>query len=255
MKNIVAIVKMVPDLVEELEINEDGTDLDRDWLRLIINEFDNHAIEQAILLKEREGGEVTVIAPEAEGVEDMLFTTAAKGADRMIKLEGDFEDGVNNHALARAFAEKTKSYQPDLILTGVQANDDLDGSIGPLVAEYLGMPYVGYISGVTIEGEKALVKKEYPGGLIGEMEVTLPAVLGIQAGEEPPRYVAISKVRQMMKTSEIDEQEVPELDSSGGIAANRMYLPEAAERAEMIEGDEGEIAAKLVEIFKEVGAL
>jgi hypothetical protein len=59
----------------------------------------------------------------------------------------------------------------------------------------------------------------------------------------------------MMKTSEIDEQEVPELDSSGGIAANRMYLPEAAERAEMIEGDEGEIAAKLVEIFKEVGAL
>lgn len=255
MTNIVAIVKMVPDLVEELEINEEGTGLDRDWLRLIINEFDNHATEQAILLKERDGGEVTVIAPDAEGAEDMLFTIAAKGADRLIKLTGEFEEGVNNHALARIFAETAKTYNPDLILTGVGANDDLDGPVGPLVAEYLDMPYVGYISGVSVEDGKAVVRKEYPGGLIAEMEVTLPAVLGIQAGEEPPRYVAISKVRQMMKTTEIEEQEAPDLDSSGGPDASRMYLPEAAERAEMIEGDEEEIAAKLVEIFKEAGAL
>ena len=255
MTKIVALVKMVPDLVEELEINGDGTGLDRDWLRLIINEFDNHATEQAILLKERDGGEVTVIAPEAEGAEDMLFTIAAKGADKVIKLAGEFEEGVNNHALARAFAETTKAYQPDLILTGVQANDDLDGPVGPLVAEHLGMPYVGYISGVTVEDGKAIVRKEYPGGLIAEMEVALPAVLGIQAGEEPPRYVAISKVRQIMKTTEIEEQEVPEFDASGGPTVSRMYLPEAAERAEMIEGDEEEIAAKLVEIFKEAGAL
>lgn len=255
MTNIVAIVKMVPDLVEELEINASGDGLDRDWLRLIINEFDNHAIEQAILLKERDGGEVTVIAPEADGVEDMLFTTSAKGADRTIKLAGDFEEGQNNHALARAFAETAKAYQPDLILTGVQANDDLDGPVGPLVAEYLGIPYVGYISGVTVEGNLANVRKEYPGGLIAEMEVKLPAVLGIQAGEEPPRYVAISKVRQMMKTAEIEEVEITELNLDGGITVNRLYLPEAAGRAEMIEGDEEEIATKLVEIFKEVGAI
>jgi len=255
MTNIVAIVKMVPDLVEELEINARGDGLDRDWLRLIINEFDNHAIEQAILLKERDGGKVTVIAPEMDGVEDMLFTTAAKGADRLISLAGDFEEGVNNHALARAFAESAKAYQPDLVLTGVQANDDLDGPVGPLVAEYLGIPYVGYISGVTVEGNRAIGRKEYPGGLIAEMEIKLPAVLGIQAGEEPPRYVAISKVRQMMKTAKIEEVEIPEIDLSGGITVNRLYLPEATGRAEMIEGDVEEIATKLVEIFKEVGAL
>jgi len=255
MANIVVIVKMVPDLVEELEINDNGTGLDKDWLRLIINEFDNHAIEQAILLKERHGGEVTVIAPETEGVEDMLFTTAAKGSDHMIKLVGNFEEDVNNHALARVFAETTKAFQPDLILTGVQANDDLDGPVGPLVAEYLGIPYVGYISGVTINDDKAIVRKEYPGGLIAVMEIILPAVLGIQAGEEPPRYVAISKVRQMMKTAAIDEQEIPELDPSGGAMISRMYLPEVAERAEMITGDEDEIAARLIEVFKEVGAI
>ncbi|MCJ7700467.1 MAG: hypothetical protein MUO62_02695, partial [Anaerolineales bacterium] len=86
-------------------------------------------------------------------------------------------------------------------------------------------------------------------------EVTLPAVLGIQAAEEPPRYVAVSKVRQMMKTATINEQEISELDTSGGLDVTRMYLPEAVERAEMIEGDEGEIAARLVEIFKEIGVM
>ncbi|MBS1248895.1 MAG: Electron transfer flavoprotein subunit beta [Chloroflexi bacterium] len=255
MTKIVVLAKLVPDLVEELEIAPDGKALDMMWLRLLINEFDNHAIEQAVLLKEAVGGEVTIISPDAEGVDDMLFTTAAKGADKLIKLVGDFEDMPNNHALASAFAKVAKEEQPDLILTGVQANNDLDGAIGPLVAKELDMPYVGYISGVTLEEGGVIARKEYPGGLIGEMEVKLPAVLGIQASEEPPRYVAISKVRQMMKSAAIDEHDVPELADTGGLPVNRMYLPEAAERAEMIEGDEDEIAAKLVELFQEIGVM
>ncbi len=253
--NIVVLIKLVPDLVEELTINDSGTDLDRDWLRLIINEFDDHATEQAILLKEQSGGQVTVIAPDAEGVDDVLYAAAARGADKVVKLLGDFEAGINNHALARAFAAIVQGFQADLVLTGVQAHDDLDGSVGPLLAEYLGMPYVGYISGVAIEDGKSTVRKEYPGGLIAEMEVTLPAVLGIQAAEEPPRYVAISKVRQAMKTTTIDEQEVAELNSSGGPTVGRMFQPETGKRATMIEGDEEEVAAKLVDILREAGLL
>ena len=255
MTQILATVTLVPDLVEELEINDSGTALDMTWLRLIINEFDEQALEQAILLKERSGGEVTVVAPDQEGMDDVLFTAAAKGADRIIKLVGDFNDGFSNHALARALANATKELQPDLILTGVQGNNDLDGSTGAFLAEYLGMSYVGYVASVTIEGDKAIVEKEYPGGLIATMEVSLPAVLGIQAAEQPPRYVAVSKVRQMMKTATIDELDVEALDSSGSLTVDRMYLPEAAERAEMLDGDEEQIAAKLVEIFKEIGVL
>ena len=82
MTEIVVIARLVPDLVEELEIASSGTALDLSWLRLIINEFDNHAIEQAVILKEKTGANVTIISPDAEGVDDMLFTTAAKGADR-----------------------------------------------------------------------------------------------------------------------------------------------------------------------------
>ena len=255
MTQIVVTAKLVPDLVEELEIADNGVALDMTWLRLIINEFDDHAIEQAILLKEKFGGEVTIVAPDMEGMDDVLFTAAAKGADRLVKLTGDFEEGVNNHALARAYAATVKDLQPDLILTGVQGNNDLDGSVGPLLAEYLGMSYVGYIAGISLEGDQVTAKKEYPGGLIAEMEVKLPAVLGIQAAEEPPRYVAVSKVRQMMQSATIEEQEVAELDASGGLEITRMFLPEAAARAEMLEGDEEAIAAKLVEIFKEVGVI
>jgi electron transfer flavoprotein beta subunit len=253
--NIAVIFKMVPDLVEELEINPSGNALDMTWIRMIINELDDHAIEQAILLKERSQANVTIIAPDGEGTDDVLYTSAAKGADRLIKLTGDLEDGINNHALARATATVLKELQPDLVLTGVQAHNDLDGSVGPLLAEYLGMPYVGYVSGVELSGGKTTVQKEYPGGLIAEMDVKLPTVLGIQSAETPPRYVAVSKVRQAMKTASIEEREVSEIDPTGGLDVRRMFQPEVGERATMIEGDADEIATRLVEIFKEIGVL
>ncbi len=253
--NIVVPVKLVPDLVEELTIDASGAALDTMWLRLIINEFDDHATEQAILLKERSGGQVTIITPNAEGVDDMLFAASARGADRLIKLVGDFENGVNNHALARTLATTIKDLQPDLVLTGVQAHNDLDGSLGPLLAEYLGMPYTGYVSGVIVNGDKAIVRKEFPGGLIAELELKLPAVLGIQAAEQPPRYVAISKVRQAMKTATLEEMDAPGLNPDGGPTIGRMFQPEAAEKAEMISGNADVVADRLIGIFKELGVL
>jgi electron transfer flavoprotein beta subunit len=247
-------VKFVPDLVEELTIDPSGAALDTAWLRLIISEFDDHAVEQAIILKEHGGGEVTVISAEADGVDDFLFTAAAKGADRLIKLTGDFS-AVNNHALGCAFAAAIKTIQPDLVLTGVQAHNDLDGSVGPLLAEYLGMPYVGYVAGVTVAGDKVIARKEYSGGLVAEVEVKLPAVLGIQASETPPRYVAYSKIRQVMGTAKIDEQAAEGLDTVGGVIVSRMFQPESAERATMLEGSPEDVSDKLIGIFKEVGAL
>jgi electron transfer flavoprotein beta subunit len=252
--NIVILVKLVPDLVEELTIDLSGVTLDTAWLRMIINEFDDHAIEQGILIKERGGGQVTVVAPDIEGVDDVLFTAAAKGADRLIKIKGEFT-GANNHALARAFTTTLKELQPDLVLTGVQANNDLDGSLGPLVAGCLEFPYVGYISGVSLGDGKSRVRKEYPGGLIAEMDVTLPAVLGIQAAEQSPRYVAVSKVRQMMKTSTLEEKTVPSMDMTGGPSISRMFQAEAGQRATMLTGSPDEVATKLVGIFKELGVL
>ena len=251
---IIVPVKLVPDLVEELTIDPSGVALDTTWLRLIINEFDDHAVEEAILLKERGGGQVIVSTIEADGADDFLFTAAAKGADQLIKLTGDFTN-VNNHALARAYADILKETSPDLVLTGVQAHNDLDGSVGPLLAEFLGLPFVGYVSGITPTNGSVIVRKEYPGGLIAEIEVKLPAVLGIQAAEQPPRYVAYSKIRQVMGTAKIEERPISVLNLESGVTVSRMFQPEASERAEMIDGDVDSVADKIVGIFKEAGVL
>jgi electron transfer flavoprotein beta subunit len=251
---IVVPVQLVPDMVEELSIDAGGKALDMMYMRLMLNEFDDHAIEQAILLKEKYGGTVTVIAPDVEGADDALFTAAAKGADRLVKVSAEFNDGWNTHALTRLFAPIIEAAGADLVLTGVQSHNSLDGTLGPQLAEILGLPFVGYISGIKAVGGKASVRKEYPGGLIAEIEVKLPAVLGIQAAETAPRYVPISKVRQAMKTSKVSE-ESGELNLEGSAEVGRMFQPETTEKATMIEGDVDEVAARLVEILKEQGIL
>ena len=253
--NIVVPIKMVPDLVEELVIDASGARLGPDALRLKLNEFDDHAIEQAILLKEKGAGQVTVVAPDIEGIDDALFTAAAKGADRLIKLTGNWNNGVNNHALARVFANFVKTLRPELILTGVQAHNDLDGAVGPQLAEHLGLPYVGYVSGVMVCDGNVQARKEFPGGLVAEMQVLLPAVLGIQAAEKPPRYVPISKVRATMKTAKIETFPAAELETAGAPTTVRLFQPETGARATMLEGDADAVATRLVEIFKERGVL
>jgi len=251
---IMVAVKLVPDLVENLEIAPGGTGLDRTYLRLILSEPDEHALEQALLLKD-ESTDITVVAPGFEEADDVLFTAAAKGADRLVKLTDGFQEGCNCHALARALRGITSEIQPDLILTGVQAHDDLDGSLGPLLAGLLNLPYVGNVAGLSITEGKATARKEYSGGLIGEMEIGLPAVIGIVAAEAPPRYVAVSKVRQMVKSATLEPYPVGDLDPGGGIELDRMYKPESVERATMIEGTAEEIAVRLIEVLKELDVL
>lgn len=251
---IVVLAKLVPDLVEELVIDDRGGALDPDWLRFKLNEPDDHAIEQAILLKERHAAHVTVIVPDIEGADDVLFTAAAKGADRLVKLCGEFEQSPDNHLLAHALARLLGEEPPDLVLTGVQAHNDLDGALGALLAGDLGLPYTGYVSGVQLDGGKALVRKEYPGGLIAELEVTLPAVLGIQSAERPPSYIAFSKIRQAMKTAAIEEQ-LASVPASAGALVLKMFKPESGSRAVLLEGAAEQVAAKLIDIFRQAGVL
>lgn len=253
---IVVPIKFVPDLVEEMEIDPDGAALDRTFMSLIPNEQDDHALEEALLLKERYGGTLTVITLDTGDVDEALFTAVANGADSVIKVwNEDFEDGVNNHAASAVLKESLQDIPYDLILTGTQAVDDLDGSVGALLAARLGLPYVGYVTNVTQENGKVIARKEYPGGLVAEMEVTLPAVLGIQAAEQPPRYVVTDLLMQAMRTATIEEVEADDIDSRGAVDVERMYLPEAGEHAMMLEGDAEQVADELVILFQEHGML
>lgn len=252
--NIVVVIKFVPDLVEELEIDASGTSLDRTFMRLIPNEMDEHALEQALLLKERYGGKVAVVTLDTGDVDETLFTAVAKGADRVIKIVGVQEE-LSNHAITAILGQVLSDMSWDLILTGTQANDDLDGSIGPLLAARLRLPYVGYITGISQTNGQVIARKEYPGGLIAEMVVTLPAVIGIQAAEKPPRYVVTSLVTQAMKSARIEEIPAGEPNNDGAAAVARMSQPEATTHAEMLSGSPDQVATQLVALLAERGLL
>ena len=250
--DVVVVVKMVPDLVEELEIDAGGRDLDRSLLRLRPNEFDEHAVEEALQLKGKHGGRVTVIALHTGDVDEALYTCLAKGADRALKIAGDFA-GASSHAAAAVLANAIRALPHDLILTGVQAPDDRDGQVGILLAEALGLPHVSVVSGVEPAGDRLVtVRQEYAGGVMAELEIDLPCVLGIQAAREAPRYAPVSKVRQLMKTAKLDEVAATG-EGTAGSTVIRMAKPERGGCAEMVEGSPEEIADRLFAILRGKG--
>lgn len=258
--NILVLLKMVPDVVEELEVAPNGKSLDTSFLRTIVNERDEHALEQALLLKERYGGTVTALAVDAPEIDDVLFTALAKGADRAVKIS-DAVEGLTNRATARLLAQVLSTVSGllpvDLILTGVQAIDDLDGQMAPLLSRLLELPYVGIVTQVDADTSAgtATVVKEYAGGVRGEFEVSLPAVLGVQAAEKPPRYVPVAKVRAAMKSQTIESIPAPAVAPPTWVEVLEMAKPVVAERAEILEGTPEEIADRVCAILSERGLL
>lgn len=248
---IIVPIKLVPDLVEELVVNDDGTGLDPDEIETKLNEFDDHAIEEALLLREASGGEITVMALDAEGVDKILYTALAKGADKAVKLTGpDAEDVQGNVALARLFAEALGEMSYDLVLTGVQACDDRDGQFGPILASLLGVPSVSVVTGVSAKSPSCVgLVKEYSGGLTARFELDLPAVLGVQAAGQMPRYAPVSKVRQIQQSVKLGTVEVgdPEAPRAKVVA---MTPPQRGAGARMLPD-----VAALIAVLKEKGAL
>ena len=249
--NIIVPIKQVPDLVEELEINSAGTDLDREWLKMKLSEFDDHAMEEALLMKEDQGANVTAIAMASDDIDKALFAAAAKGADKLIKVTG--VEGSSTHEAAKAMANVIKDMDYDIVMTGVQAVDDRDGQLAVLLAHYLGVPHVSVVTGVEVSDGSVTVLKEYGGGMVAEFEVSTPAVLGIQAARETPRYVPVAKVRRAMKGSTIDEVAAGDPGVGAGSTVSKMYKPDTGGGAEMIDGSAEDQASKIMELLTQKG--
>jgi len=257
---ILVLMKMVPDIVEELEVAGDGRSLDQEFLRFIVNERDEYALEQALLLKDRLQATVVVAAPDAPEVDDVLFTARAKGADRVVKVTG-LPAGAGARATAAALAATLPGidgvFPADLVLSGCQSIDDLDGFVAPLLATALGLPYLGLVSRVAVDGgaAKAVVSKEYAGGVMGRFEVALPALLGIQGCEKPPRYVPIAKVRAAIGAGGIETVAAKEGPAAAPIEITALAKPQAAGHAEMLQGSAREAAEKVADILAARGLL
>ena len=252
--DIIVLMKQVPDLVEDLEVDDSGKALDEDCVSLKLNEFDDHALEEALLLKEAGASSVTAAALDGEEVDKMLFTAMAKGADRALKIRCDgarpeVGEIASYRQLADVFAGVVRDQPCDLILTGVQAADERDGQLGPMVAALLDRPCVEVVTSVVAGDGHVTVHKEFSGGLMAEYEVDLPAVLGIQAARQTPRYAPVSKVRQVQQSATLEEVECVAAEG-GGISVVEMTPPETGEGAQMLEDVD-----ELVEILESKGVI
>ena len=248
--NIVVAIKHIPSISDDLPVK--GNNIDFDSVDFVLNEFDEQSIEQAVLVKEVVGGMVTVVGVDLIGeLDSVLHLALAKGADKAIKITAD-EPGADSHQQAKWLSEAIKSLSPDIIFTGVQASNDLDGQIGPMIAAYLDMPYIGGVSSVEVSDHTATVNKEFAGGFGGKYAVSLPMVVGVQAASKPPRYAPISKVRQIAQTTTI-EKVAPTGEATSSLTMIKMASPVVTGHAEMIDGSSKEVAAKLVELLKSRG--
>ncbi|MFQ6013010.1 MAG: electron transfer flavoprotein subunit beta/FixA family protein [Thermoplasmata archaeon] len=252
--NIVVCIKQVANPELQYRIREDALDVVRDNLTFQVNGPDEHALEEAVRLKEAHGGRVTALAAGPERVTEVLRQAMAKGADEAVRLdlpEGrEFDPAFAGRALARAI----RDLEYDLVLCGVQSDDYAHGATGPIVASHLGIPHASVVTKVEIEGERAKVRRELEGGLEEVLTLPLPALLTIQFGINEPRYASVAAILRATRQPIREASSAP-VEVDPGLAVRRMYVPEVTHRAEMLEGPPGEVAQKLAAILREKGFL
>jgi electron transfer flavoprotein beta subunit len=259
---ILVCVKRVPDTAEnEIEVNSDGSDIERDDLVYSVNEWDNYAVEEAIQIRDNVGGSVTVITVGDDESEEVLRREMAMGADNGLLLCDDAFEGSDGKGIATLLKAAVEKGKYDLILTGAQA-DDGAAQVGGMLAAMLDYPYASLVNKIEVEGDKLKVGREIEGGNQEMNEIQLPCVLSIQTGINEPRYVGIRGIRKVASV-EIPQYGAADLGvdattvGAAGARVKRLdyFVPEMGDGAEMLDGSTEEIIAKLIELLKAKGGL
>jgi electron transfer flavoprotein beta subunit len=250
MKIIVAI-KQVPDRDAQVRIDAAGKWIEETDLQYALNESDAYALEEALQLKEKHGGEVVVVSAGPERVGQTIREALAKGADRGIHI--DAEDLGQRDALgvARLLAAAVKPESPDLVLTGLQSEDLGLGQTGVIVAELLGLPHATLILHVEKTDAGLTVKRELEEGWFQTIELPTPAVLTIQSGGNKLRYATLMGIKRA-KMKEVRRVTAAELAADGAavVQLERVSLPQKQKSTQILSGTPKEAAAALVEKLK-----
>ena len=253
--NIAVLLRLMPNQGDELELDDTGTDIDRDAVDMVINEFDDQALEQAVLIKEATGATVTAVGLRADGIDQALHVAYARGADRLVAVEAGEIGPYDSRAAARALAQGIRQLAPDLVLTGVQTPSDLFGQTVPYLAAALDWPQANVVVDVKLSDGAAHVVQEYAGGRLGVLGLELPALVGVQSASSPPRYVSMTRLRQAMTGASAETVNVS-AEASGEVPTiASVGRPERTAGATMLSGDATEVAEKIAAVLREQGAL
>jgi len=250
-------MKPVPDPGSRLIINEAKTWIKDQDLTFVASEADNYALEEALRLKEKNGGEVVVLSMGGEEAARVLRSGLAMGADRAIHLLDPKFKGADEFATATALAKAIeKDGAPDLVLAGVQSDDLGTGMTGTMVAELLGIAHATVVVGVetSSEGRSLRVRRELEGGINETVELATPALLTIQFGINQPRYASLKGIMAAKKKdfkvwSAADLGLANEAAGKAGALyeVQEIFIPEKKSKVEILSGTPEQAAAALVE--------
>ncbi len=255
--NSIVCVKRVPFTQEvDFEMDDQRKDIRKDMLAYVINEWDNYAVEEAVLLKEKLGGQVTAVTVGKDEDEEVLRRCLAMGVDKAVRID---PGGLTPDAfmVSRILAEVIKGLEYDLIFTGVQADDVNDGAVGMMLAEHLAIPHAAVVTGIATKGPEATIRMELEGGMEEVSRIGLPALLSIQTGINEPRYASMMAMRKAakkeLKVIRVEDLGLSEEDLSPWTMVEEVFLPPETEGAEILEGDPAAVAEKILQIIKEKG--
>ena len=253
----------MPDTSEnEIQLNSAGNDIERDDLVYSVNEPDNYAVEEALQIVAKSGGNVTVATVGGDDDEEVLRREMAMGANQGVLISDQAFDGSDGKGIAtilKAFVQKNNY---DLILTGMQAEDG-GAQVGGMLAALLDYPFASLVNSIEVlDGKKLKIGREIEGGNREMSEIDLPCVLSIQTGINEPRYVGMRGIRQVASVeiptygaADLGVERAAVGEAGAKVKRDDYFVPALGKGAEMLQGSSEEIIEKVIESLKAKGGL
>jgi electron transfer flavoprotein beta subunit len=247
--NIIVCIKQVP--AKDAPLTIAGSWIKESDIGFEMNEPDSYALEEALRLKEKHGGEVVALSMGPERVKQTIKEALAKGADRGIHIADDNFAQLDPLGSAKSIAAAIQKERVDLILTGLQSDDHGFGQMGVLLAGLLDLPHATIIMAIEAENGKMRLKRELEAGWFQHIECPLPAVLSIQSGINKVRYATLKGI-MVAKKKEIATVTRESLGVSlePTQRVEKIYVPEKTKKTEFLTGTPKEVAGQLVEKLK-----
>lgn len=249
--NIFVILKRTFDTEEKITIT--NGEIDASGAEFIINPYDEYAIEEAIVLRDEHGGEVTVITVGDEDAEKELRTALAMGADKAVLIDIEDVEEKDPHTTASVIAAYLKDKEFDIILGGNVAVDGGSGQVGPRVAELLNIAQVTTITKLQVEGDTATIERDIEGDQ-AVIEVKLPILVTAQQGLNEPRYPSLPGIMKAKKkpldTLDLDDLDLDEDDIAAKTKCIERFLPPAKQAGKVLDGEIQAQVSELVSLLK-----